>query len=309
MSATFLSINYDGPVLENGEMDIADLAPALLAMGKLFEEANRVINGEKSQLSVRVRAGFVRGSFEVELHLIQGFVEYARDLLTGQNATALAALCAFLGISGKDVGTGLFNLLRLAKGQQPRRARVLQDGNVELEFPADGDGSLMIVVPQQTVALFRDMKVRKAASAAVKPLEKEGIEAISVRPTGDTKENAQAIVHKIDLLSFKPPENSDSLIISSPSTSAFSIINLSFNEDNKWKLSDGQNIVWASIEDENFIEAVNRNEVSFLKNDILLCDIIVQQWQTETGLKTETRIIKVREHRHPASRQLDMPFG
>ncbi|BBC81254.1 hypothetical protein APO_0646 [Acetobacter orientalis] len=308
MSTKLLSINYDGPALECGEMAVEDLAPALLAMGKLFEEANRVINGEKSNLSVRVRAGFVRGSFEVELHLLQGWVSYAKDLLVGQDATALAALCAFLGISGKDVTIGLFKLLKLARGRQPKRAHILEDGNVELEFPYEDGEENKIIAPRQTVALFRDLKVRKAAAAAIKPLEKEGINTISVRQTGEKKEKAEAVVSKADIISFRPPESVDSLIISSPSTVAFSIVNLSFDADHKWKLSDGQNVVWASIEDETFINSVNRNEVSFTKGDILVCDVVVQQWQTDTGLKTETRIIKVKQHRHPSMRQIDLPF-
>lgn len=308
MATTFLSINYDGPALSGGEMAVEDLAPALLAMGKLFEEANRVINGDKSNLSVRVKAGFIKGSFEVELHLIQGWIEYARDILVGPNATALAALCAFLGISGKDV-IGLFKLLKLSKGRQARKARVLEDGNVELEFPNDSGEPIKIVAPRETVQLFRDVKVRKAAALAVKPLEKDGIDTISVRDSSCDKASAIAVVNKDDLASFRPPENSDSLIISTPSTIAFSIVNLSFNEDGKWKLSDGQNLVWASIEDEDFIQAVDRNEVAFTKGDILLCDVIVQQWQTDSGLKTETRIVKVKEHRHPTSRQIDLPFG
>lgn len=309
MSTTFLSINYDGPALESGEMAVEDLAPALLAMGKLFDEANRVVNGDRSSLSVRVKAGFVRGSFEVELHLIQGWIGYAKDLLTGQDATALAALCAFLGISGKDIGIGLFKLLKIAKGRQPTRAHIIEDGNVELEFPDDSGEIIKVTAPRQTVDLFRDVKVRRAAAYAFRPLEKEGINVISVRVTGESKESAEAVVGKDDLISFKSPENSDSLIISSPSTSAFSIVNLSFSDDGKWKLSDGQNVVWASIEDEDFINAVNRNEVSFTKGDILLCDVIVQQWQTDAGLKTETRIIKVKQHRHPAARQIDLPFS
>ena len=306
MAASFLSINYDGPILENGEMDIADLAPALLAMGKLFEEANRVINGDKSTLSVRVRAGFQKGSFEVELHLLQGWIAYARDILAGSNATALANLCGFLGFSGGGAAIGLFKLLRIAKGRQPSRARILEDGNVELEFP---DEAAPIVVPHQTVQLFRDVKVRKAASAAVKPLEREGIESISVRETGKHKDEAKAVVLKKDLLSFRAPDGQDTLIIDSKSVTAFSIINLSFNDDGKWKLSDGQNIVWASIEDDDFVASVDRNEISFTKGDILLCEVVVQQWQTDTGLKTDTKIVKVLEHRHPSSRQIDLPFS
>ncbi|WP_408736870.1 hypothetical protein, partial [Acetobacter pomorum] len=121
------------------------------------------------------------------------------------------------------------------------------------------------------------------------------------------KDTAPVRVTKLELHAFSAPEGDEYKIIEKESDAAFSIVNLSFSEDGKWKLNDGQNIVWASIEDQEFLEAVDKNEISFAKGDILLCRVLVQQWQTDQGLKSETKILKVLEHRS-AARQISLPF-
>nr|WP_128081227.1 hypothetical protein [Acetobacter persici] len=307
MSGKTICINYDGPALEAGEMAVADLAPALLAFGKLFEEANRVINGEKSQVSVRVKA-FNEGSFEVYLHLVQGFFAHACDLLSGNGASALSNLWTFLGAAG-SIGGGLFGLLQFARGRKVKKAVVLRDGNVSLEFPPDSlstEGDT-IVVPVQLAELYRDVRVRKAIADTVKPLGRNGITNLSLRPAGTAKDTAPVHIAKPDLPSFSIPETDDNKIIDMESTAAFSIVSLSFNEDGKWKLNDGQNVVWASIEDQEFLDEVDRNEISFAKGDILVCKVLVQQWQTDGGLRSETKILKVMQHRS-AARQINLPF-
>lgn len=307
MSGKTICINYDGPALEAGEMAVADLAPALIAFGKLFEEANRVINGEKSHISVRVKA-FNEGSFEVYIHLVQGFFAQACDLLSGNGASALSNLWTFLGAS-TSIGGSLYGLLKFARGRKVKKAVVLRDGHVSLEFPSDSlsmEGDT-IIVPVQIAELYRDVRVRKAIAETVKPLGRDGITDLSLRPAGTTKDTAPVHVTKPELPAFAAPDGDDYKIIDMESIAAFSIVNLSFSEDGKWKLNDGQNVVWASIEDEEFLEAVDKNEISFAKGDILLCKVLVQQWQTDHGLKSETKILKVLQHRS-AARQINLPF-
>jgi len=56
MSATaHFSIKYDGPALASHQMDVRELAPALMALASLLEEANREIYPEGSEVRVQVK--------------------------------------------------------------------------------------------------------------------------------------------------------------------------------------------------------------------------------------------------------------
>ena len=57
---------FDGPALADGSMNVRDLAPAMMAVGSFFEAANRITNGERTSVSVNVRATSA-GSFQVFL--------------------------------------------------------------------------------------------------------------------------------------------------------------------------------------------------------------------------------------------------
>jgi hypothetical protein len=63
MSQKTLHIAYDGPALDTHEMDVRELAPALLAFSDMFEEANAVLNGDRAKISLNVKGSFKTGSF------------------------------------------------------------------------------------------------------------------------------------------------------------------------------------------------------------------------------------------------------
>lgn len=58
-SAGFI-VTYGGEALRDHEIDICDLAPALLAIGKLFEDVNELVDGNRAQVRVYMK-GVGRG--------------------------------------------------------------------------------------------------------------------------------------------------------------------------------------------------------------------------------------------------------
>jgi hypothetical protein len=61
-------IVYDGPSVRNGEMDVRELAPALMAIADLCQEANTILNGSDAVVGVNIKA-IRRGSFLAHLVL------------------------------------------------------------------------------------------------------------------------------------------------------------------------------------------------------------------------------------------------
>src|SRR5438093_742865 len=105
-------LEYTGPAVAAGTMDVRDLGAALDALGRLIEQANRVLNADRATVVVSVHARFERGSFDVLLEVLQtlaaqGALEQVKDV------TYLLTILGFAdtGEVGR-VGTSVLKFLK-----------------------------------------------------------------------------------------------------------------------------------------------------------------------------------------------------
>lgn len=292
MSRVTIQIAYDGSALRDGTMDVRDLAPALLAVGQLFDAANHTLNGDRAKVSVHVKATEY-GSFSIVLDLIQSIYQYGTTLLSSDEVVAALNLKELL-FGG---AVGLLVLIKKLKGGKPDKIERLSADTIRLTF-----GTEVFDVPLRLLRLYQDLAVRDAAERIVKePLEKPGIDTFKVI-------EGKAVVIEVkeaDIKSFEKPSFEEKTLLNEVRKSAFSIVSLAFKEDNKWRLHDGNNQISATIADPEFLWKVDRNELAFAKGDVLVCQVRVKQSQTESGLKTDYIVEKVDEH-IPAPRQLSL---
>jgi len=291
-SETKFSVKYDGYALETNSMDVRDLGPALMSLGQVFDVANKILNGNNQSIKLHVKA-YSPGSFDISF--ILHIVEELQDLLNSNSTNAIINLKELIvGVAG-GVG-GLFWLIKKLKGKKPDKINHIDNNTIEIEFE-----TIKYTIPTKLLRLYQDIEIRRATNQVLKPLEKDGINYFKINDEKD----CGIEIEKDDLPYFICPDIKEEKIFEVDHKVAYSILSVSFKEDNKWRLFDGNNIVNVLIKDDDFLNKVENSEISFTKGDILICTIRTKQWQTDNGLKTEHEVIKIEEHRS-ALKQLSL---
>lgn len=279
------SLKYEGDSLQTHEMDVRDLAPALIGICDLMDEANRITNDKRARIGVKIQA-LEGGSFQIDIKLVQDFIDRAIDLLSGKHIEALIALVAIIGF-GKSATVGLISLLKKLKGGDYLSAKDLNKDEVELVL-ASGE---KIVASRKTMALYQSKKARKAVSSLTRPLERKGIEALSIIKDGIPVETI-----KKDEASYFVPAFEETVKTTIRETS-LRIQSLWFHGGNKWRFLEGEATIPATISDMKFIERMLKNDESFQPSDELRVKLKETQTIMKDGnVKYEYDIIEVLQH-------------
>lgn len=311
MSATRFTIAFDGPALNEGRMDVRDLAPALLSLGRFIEASNRTINGPDHPVKVEAVATGI-GSFEVAIDVILPLWETLRGLLISSDVDGALKLLQIMGLVTVGVGPaskGLIWLLREIRGKPITSAAHNKDGTVTVRYPGDDGSQTSVVVPLEVLRLYQEVAVQKELSQLLKTLEKEAVDSISFYYPEKGMEviSPPVVLTKSDRSLVRPVDPISETVIDTTQKMALSIRSLAFQEGNKWRLFDGQNVITATIEDRDFLDKVDRSIARFAKGDVLICLVRTVQMQTLEGLKTEHTVLQVDEHR-PAPTQFSIQF-
>ena len=295
MTKVNFNIKYDGPALRDNQMDVRDLAPALIALSELLEQASKEVYPKSAPVRVEVKGNFKAGSFGIDLIAIQPMMEQIISLLNGEGATAASNLLGILSGVGLLGGGGLVGLIIKLKGRKPHQVKT------------EGDSMVFVLESQEEISvdlvtgkLYHSRMVRQQLAKVLSPLDSPGIDTfvsgqLNEAVTTVTKEDFQYFVQSA----------ADADVVSDETTrSVLQIESLSFKDGNKWKVTDGGSSFWAELEDEDFLGRINDGSERFGKGDILVVELQRVQIMTDTGLKQEYFIAKVVEHRGPPQGRL-----
>ena len=303
MTATAeFSIKYDGPALASHQMDVRELAPALLALSTLLEEANRVVYPESPPVRVNVRGSFQSGSFKIDLSVLQTVREQLVAILTGPDATAAANLFGIIGgigLVGGAAAGGLIGLIKFLKGRKPTSIRFENDQAI-FEIIVD-ERKEVFVTDLVATRLYQSKIVRQSLARVVKPLEQAGVDVFMA----GHNDHIEVTVLKEDVPAFLAAGNDAEVV--SDTINEGNLLQLEspvFKDGNKWRFTDGTNTFYAEIADEEFLEKVETGEARFGKGDVLIVDLRKIQSIADSGLKTEYIVARVREHRAPLQGRL-----
>jgi hypothetical protein len=292
-------VTYEGPALANHEMNVKDLAPALLAIGELLEDANRILNGEKAKLAVNIRAT-EPGSVIITLSAVQNLLHQAVSLFSSDEATALVNAADILRLLGliSGSGAGVIGLLKWLKNRKVKSVTKIDTGDFKLEAE---DGEVRIT-NEREIKLFSFVTIRKNLEAVVTPLRREGVDKVSFRH--DQESNA---VTKDEVEYLKAPAFEQEVIDQSELEENLQIVTISFQEGGKWRFSDGNATFYAEIQDQDFLAQVALNQTAFAKDDILKVRLTRKQYLLNGTIKADYVITKVIDHRS-ALVQIPLPF-
>lgn len=306
MSKATFHVLYDGPALVNHEMNVNDLAPALLALGEVIEAANDVLNGAKrAKVNLNVRASFRTGCFGIELDVAQTLLQHVGSLfgslptITAQDLLKCLGLLWDNGDKAIAYGGGLLFLLKKLKGKPVEHATKLESGKVRITI----DGASHDVATE-VIDLYRSTKLRKALNDVMAPLDRDGIDEFAVT---DAPQSARFVsVQKSEREYFAAPTSVIEQLDTAETVTNLQLVSVSFRQDNKWRFSEGDQPFYANITDKAFLERVQDNE-TFSAGDRLKVKLQRTQRLVDGTLKVDYDIVEVLDHQRGLS-QIPIQF-
>jgi hypothetical protein len=171
------TIRYDGPALAGHEMDVQDLAPALLALADIIQIANKKFNGAEANIKVLVNADVEQRCFMIDVSLVQSFLDQAKGFLGTDHVKTAYDIAQWVGILGSGT-IGLFQLLKFLRASKKADAplHIQNDGSGNITVTGNGN---TIIVPQQVYQLAQEPRAIEKAKAVLRPLENEGYETLA----------------------------------------------------------------------------------------------------------------------------------
>lgn len=286
----FFQLAYEGPDLDGHLMNVEDLAPSLLALGRIVSIANDEVNHGKFQAKLSVNANFKPGSFLVDLVVNQDFAAWV-STLTSQPISATLNAYGLLCLI-RD----LLNLKKFLKGRKIDRI----EANDESETLTVYIDNTSITVNFLAVELLKKDEIKNYCDKFVSPLSKEGISAIKLSHMGSdiskiSKDEFEGFIARCE----------DEPIWESLRTTAVQIETIAFKEGHKWKVNNGNNSIFVTIEDSDFNNRIKLRQEAFREGDIFIVELKECQYIRNGKVQTENSIVKVIEHR-PAPMQTEL---
>lgn len=273
---TKLALKYEGPALEDGQMDVYQTSANMIAFTEFMIAAVKETYGDAAQAKAEV-AGFEQGSFVTNLVFSVG----------GSAATIFSALTPAQLL---EVVKGAFELWKHLKGSPP--AAVSQTGP---QLTVTNNNGQILNVQTESFTLVMNSKAADAADRFVRQaLEQEGVNQLSLgseqKPIVQVSANEAA--YFVPVAATVPvSDNTNKMILT--------VVSPVFQDGNKWRFSDGGSSFAASILDGDFLMRVDKGVERFGKGDVL--EAVVRIVQTRSGQKVsvEREVVQVLRHINP----------
>jgi hypothetical protein len=248
VSHTF-EISYDTSETANHTIDAEKLGAAIISTSKALKNADKILNGEESELGLEVKA-HSEGSFVVE------FVTYINSL--GVNPLSV------LGFSGGVMSAStVLGAIAQIRSRKIKLTEKTDTGVTRLFFSDDES----IEVPDNVAKLVLNRDMRKDLDTVIKaPLVGTENAKVTLK---DADEN-EVVFDSDDVLSFKvPAETIVDEITETEETKDIRFAKINFEGTAGWQIRLPDNeIVTVKMSDNLFINRIRGNAQNFVKDDL-----------------------------------------
>lgn len=283
-------LKYDGAAVASNTMEVSQLAPALMALSDALSGLNQLTNKDNAKVSLQVRA-LNKGSFIVDLELLQDYLCQLGSLLTG---TGVSAYCNASTIVASLIE--IFTLKKWLDGRKPDHIQISEDHKqVTFELKTE-----TFTISYSAYQGFRNSAINSACTQIAAPLSQDGFDSFSI---SDTQQIAAFTKQDLPALGAAPE---DEVLTSHTAKCVVMIETAAFKDKAKWKVKIGdQNSVFVSIQDEEFLKNIDNGTELFGKGDVLLVDMETKQLLSSGKLTIQYTITKVHQHKR-SPEQLSM---
>jgi hypothetical protein len=203
VSRAVLRLRYDGPALASHEMDVREFGGALIALGDLFHEANKTLNGDATTVRVVIRPDIEAKCVDFSIEIIQTILEAAKGLFSGEQPVTAAEIIDWIlrvaGLGGLTAsGYGLIQYIKHRRGRSIKGTTEFQDehGNTlyRIEYTDDTEPD---VLAKPVYRMAQNKKIMGALERVTDPLREEaGITELEMY-TPETKSDDRQKIEKM----------------------------------------------------------------------------------------------------------------
>ena len=245
---------YDGPALAGHEMDVQELAPALLALAEMVQLTNKKFNGDAATMKVLVKADIEQQCFQLDIHLVQSILESAKHLFGNEEyktAKEIAELLDLLLPGGMAGGVFWFWKQFTTSQNAPPIAILTDQHGGQTTLIQDASGS-SVVVNNNTYLLATDPAMIALGKKVLKPLQTPGYRTLgfyrNAKPCVEWDE-----IEANEFIAQPPfafaPEATDDHYNRTPIRTVVSVKTQRNEGKAQWEIKWANKAVWASMED------------------------------------------------------------
>ncbi len=282
-----LLLKYEGAALDNHSMDVAQLAPSLLALNEAIQELNKLVNNGQTRVTLKIDDPIKSGSIGIDLSIVQDFLSQVTNFLTSGE---ISAFC-----NAKTLAESILQIVMLRRYLQGRDPSLFVSSRTVSETVLVIDNRHFTINNVAYVGLS-NLSCTNACSRLADPLHYEGVDSFSLS-VGEKTET----IKKEELVAYQAIQEEREVTRSSVKVAAI-VESLSFKDEAKWKINIGdKNSIFVSIQDDQFAKDVDSGIELFGKGDYLIAQLeSVQTITAEGKIKISYTITKVYEHKHAA---------